>query len=142
MRRSVTLFAAISGLMLLVLPASAAELIMFEQAGCPWCAAFNREIAPVYPMTWEGKRVSLRRVDINGPVPNDLSFILVERVTPVFVLTNAGQEIGRIRGYPGEDHFWGLLDGLIARLNRIGNDNIHAGYEGKPVGTAISSSRN
>jgi hypothetical protein len=115
---------------------------MFEQAGCPWCAAFNREIAPVYPMTWEGKRVRLRRVDINGPVPDDLNFIQVERVTPVFVLTDGRQEIGRIRGYPGEDHFWGLLDGLIARLNRIGHDSIHASYEGKPDGTAISSRRN
>jgi hypothetical protein len=41
----------------------------------------------------------------------------VERMTPVFVLVDGGREIGRIRGYPGEDHFWGLLGELMARLD-------------------------
>jgi hypothetical protein len=36
--------------------ARAAELIMFEQAGCAWCGAFNREIGPIYPNTVEGQR--------------------------------------------------------------------------------------
>jgi hypothetical protein len=27
-----------------------------------------------------------------------------------------GREIGRIRGYPGEDFFWGLLGDLIGRI--------------------------
>jgi hypothetical protein len=36
--------------------ARAAELVMFEQAGCAWCEAFNREIAPVYGKTQEGAR--------------------------------------------------------------------------------------
>ena len=39
-----------------------------------------------------------------------------ERFTPVFVLIDNGREIGRIRGYPGEDHFWGLLGTLLAKL--------------------------
>ena len=33
-----------------------------------------------------------------------------------FVLMHNGAEIGRILGYPGEDHFWGLLQQLLQRL--------------------------
>ena len=97
--------------------ASAAELVMFEQAGCGWCETFDREIAPIYHKTAEGQRAPLRRVDIDQPVPQDLAFIAVERLAPVFVLVNNGREIGRIRGYPGEDHFWGLLGALIKKLD-------------------------
>lgn len=97
--------------------ARAAELVMFEEAGCPWCRIFDRDIAPVYGKTDEGRRAPLRRVDIRRSVPADLAFIEVERLTPLFVLVDKGREIGRIRGYPGEDHFWGLLGVLIKKLN-------------------------
>jgi thioredoxin-related protein len=97
-------------------PAGAAELIMFEQAGCPWCEVFDREIAPVYAKTDEGRVAPLRRIDIDSPLPADLSFIKVERLTPLFVLVDNGREIGRIRGYPGDLHFWGLLDALISQI--------------------------
>lgn len=95
----------------------AAELVMFEQAGCAWCESFNREIAPVYGKTDEGRRAPLRRIDIANPVPKEFSFIDVEKLTPLFVLVDNGREIGRIRGYPGEDNFWGLLGALIKKLN-------------------------
>jgi len=97
--------------------ARAAELVMFEQAGCAWCEAFDREIAPIYPKTAEGARIPLRRVDIAAALPSDLAFIAVERLTPLFVLVENGREIGRIRGYPGEEHFWGLLGVLIKTLD-------------------------
>ena len=97
--------------------ARAAELVMFEQAGCAWCEVFDREIAPIYPKTAEGARTPLRRVDIAAALPSDLAFIAVERLTPLFVLVENGREIGRIRGYPGEDHFWGLLGVLIKMLD-------------------------
>jgi hypothetical protein len=93
--------------------ASAAELVMFERAGCPYCAQFDREIGPIYDKTDEGKAAPLRRVDIHAPIPPDLRSVTVERITPVFVLVDHGREIGRIRGYPGEDNFWGLLAGMI-----------------------------
>ena len=99
--------------------ARAAELIMFEQAGCAWCETFDREIAPIYPKTAEGRRAPLRRVNIDHPVPSDLAFVEVERLAPVFVLVHNGQEIGRIRGYPGEDHFWGLLGALMKKLDAV-----------------------
>jgi len=99
--------------------ASAAELIMFEQAGCAWCEAFDREIAPIYPKPEEGQRAPLRRVNIDRPLPPDLAFIDVERLAPLFVLVDKGQEIGRIRGYPGEEHFWGLLGVMMKKLDSI-----------------------
>lgn len=98
-------------------PANAAELVMIEQAGCVWCAAFDREIAPVYPKTDEGKRAPLRRVDIDHALPSDLAFLQVERLTPLFILVDNGREIGRIRGYPGDDNFWGLLGVLMKQLD-------------------------
>lgn len=105
-------------LVLLLAPAArAAELVVFEQKGCSWCQRFDREIAPAYPKTTEGKRAPLRRVDIAKPVPEDLGFIVRERFTPVFVLVENGAEFGRIRGYPGETFFWGLLANLIERLD-------------------------
>ncbi len=104
-------------------PVLAAELVMFEQRGCPWCQAFDREIASLYPKTPEGKQAPLRKVDIAEPLPDDLRFVVVERFTPVFVLVDRGREIGRIRGYAGEDHFWGSLSLLIKRLDAAPQHN-------------------
>ena len=115
--------AALFGAMFLALTVSnarAAELVMFEQAGCAWCEAFDREIAPIYRKTEEGRRAPLRRVDIARKLPSDLAFLDVERLTPLFVLVDRGREIGRIRGYPGEDHFWGLLGVLMKKLDAAG----------------------
>lgn len=111
-------FLAACLLLLLLAPAHAAELVMFTQKGCVWCARFDHEIAPAYDKTDEGKRAPLRRLDIAAPVPPDLDFIQRERFTPVFVLVDQGHEIGRIRGYPGDIFFWGLLANLIERMDR------------------------
>src|SRR5437660_6159866 len=92
--------------LLLAPSAGAAELVMFEQKGCVWCQKFDREIAPAYDKTTEGKRAPLRRLDIAQAAPPELSFIKRERFTPVFVLIDEGREIGRIRGYPGDTFFW------------------------------------
>ena len=115
--------AALFGAMFIALSLSnarAAELVMFEQAGCAWCEAFDREIAPIYGKTEEGLRAPLRRVDTSLGAPPDLAFIETERLTPLFVLVDQSREIGRIRGYPGEDHFWGLLGVLMKKLDASG----------------------
>lgn len=98
------------------LSATAAELIMYEQAGCAWCKRFNEEIAPAWPNTEQGKRAPLRRVDIHQPAPADLANVVVERFTPTFVLVDDGEEIGRLRGYPGDAFFWHLIDEMMAKL--------------------------
>jgi len=61
--------------------------------------------------------VPLRRVDTEQPRPADLTFIDADRLTPLFELVDRGREIGRIRGYPGEDFFWGMLDQLMKKLD-------------------------
>lgn len=96
--------------------AGAAELLVFEQPGCPWCARFEAEIAPAWPKTAEGRQAPLRRVDITRPWPDDLKDLRHDRVTPTFVLVEGGREIGRIRGYPGDEFFWPLVDELLSRL--------------------------
>jgi len=96
----------------------AAELIMFEQTGCPWCAKWEKEIGTIYPKTNEGKLAPLRHVDIHAPIPNDLKFLAIERFTPTFVLIENGAEIGRIRGYAGDEFFWYLLDDLVTQLQK------------------------
>src|SRR5262249_22563407 len=98
--------------------ASAAELVMFSRVGCPYCAQFDSEIAPIYEKSDEGKVAPLRRVDIYAPIPPDLAAVTVERITPVFLLVDKGRAIGRIRGYPGEDNCWGLLAGMLGDLAR------------------------
>ena len=113
--------AALLALLCIVLTVPAAraaevEMLMLEQPGCVWCARFNKEIAPAWPNTEEGKRAPLRRVDITLPWPEDLKAVTPERFTPTFVLMQNGKEIGRIRGYPGDQFFWYLAGELIGKL--------------------------
>ena len=105
-------------IVLTALPVRAAEveMLMLEQPGCVWCARFNKEIAPAWPNTDEGRRAPLRRIDITQPWPDDLKGIATERFTPTFVLVQNGKEIGRIRGYPGDQFFWYLAGELIGKL--------------------------
>ncbi len=97
-------------------PARAAELVMLEQAGCAWCIRWHKEIGPIYSKTPEGQAAPLRPVDIHKPMPDDLAFIQPERFTPTFVLVDDGKEIGRMRGYAGDEFFWFLLGEMIAKL--------------------------
>ena len=95
---------------------NAAELIMLEEDGCPWCELWRKEVGVIYAKTDEGKIAPVREVDINDPLPDDLKFLTKGKYTPTFILIENGKEYGRIRGYPGESFFWGLLAVLIERL--------------------------
>jgi hypothetical protein len=105
--------------------ASAAELYMFRRAGCPWCAAWDREIGPAYDKTEIGRRAPLRMVDIYGERP---PIALKGRIiyTPTFVLVEKGREVGRIEGYPGNQFFWGLVEGLVQQLPPEGAGDLSA----------------
>lgn len=102
-------------------PAAAAlrELVMFVRPGCPWCERWDRDIAPIYPRTAEGRAAPLRRVDLSA-AGAEAWLAAPVRYTPTFVLRaahreRAQQEHGRITGYAGEDAFWGILGSLLAR---------------------------
>lgn len=104
---------------LLTTLASAAQLVMFEERGCPWCAAFRREVLPIYDKTDEAKVAPLRRVDVMQPRPDDLKHIRGIVYSPTFVLLDDdGREVGRIEGYPGFDTFWERLDMLLQKLKK------------------------
>ncbi len=108
--------------LLMPLAASAAELVMVEQQGCYWCTAWDKQIAPIYPKTAEGRFAPLRRVDIDA-VPETLSLTSRLAYTPTFLLVEQDREIARLEGYPGEDFFWGLLEQMLQS---------HTEYEGMP----------
>ncbi|WP_187969823.1 transcriptional regulator [Aquibium microcysteis] len=105
-----------AGILALSARAQAAELLMLEQPGCVWCAQFDAQIAPAWPKTPEGRLAPLRRVDITRPWPSDLAGVAKERFTPTFVLMDDGREIGRIRGYVGDEFFWYRIGELLALL--------------------------
>lgn len=109
------LFRALATILLLApLPARAeVELVMGEEAGCIWCARWNAEVAPDYPLTAEGRAAPLRRIDIRGPVPDDLELDGRIRFTPTFILVHDGREIARREGYPGEEFFWPVLGMML-----------------------------
>jgi hypothetical protein len=104
------------GLSAALYPVVAAELIMLERPGCAWCARWNREIAPIYPLTEEGRRAPLRRVDVTAPWPADLGNIEGDFYTPTFIVVEDGTEVARLRGYPGDNFFWPLLGEMLSKL--------------------------
>lgn len=106
-------------------PAKAAELVMFETAGCPWCVLWKRDIAPKYPKTDEGKAAPLRLVEMRAPRPADLAGIAPVKAAPTFVLVHDGREVGRIIGFPGEDFFWPMLAQLLEKVPREGDKAVN-----------------
>jgi len=98
---------------LTALPALAVELVMVEQPGCAYCAAWDKSIAPIYPKTAIGGFAPLRRADLHDGAPEGVSYAYPARFTPTFILIDdEGAELGRIEGFPGEDFFWAVLEKL------------------------------
>ncbi len=83
--------------------AEAAELVMVEEAGCLWCARFNREVGPIYSKTAEAAIAPLRRIDIRAERPDDVAFAAPLRITPTFVLVEEGRELSAHRGVSGRE---------------------------------------
>ncbi len=97
--------------------AVAAELVMFESPECEWCEAWHEDVGIIYSKTEEAKKIPLFRMDIDAPRSGALSKIRPVMYTPTFVVMDKGSEIGRIMGYPGEDHFWGMLGEIVAKID-------------------------
>ncbi|CUH77829.1 hypothetical protein SAMN04488093_107201 [Tropicibacter naphthalenivorans] len=103
-----------SGL-LVATPSTADEirLIMVEQPGCAYCAAWDDQIAPAYPNTAEGRFAPLDRADLHMGPPAGVTYARRVNFTPTFILIDGGVEIARIEGYPGEDFFWPIFTKLL-----------------------------
>ena len=61
----VIVWAAVLAGAFFALQVRAAELIMFNQAYCEWCEAWEQDIGVIYDKTEEGKRAPVRRVMIS-----------------------------------------------------------------------------
>lgn len=113
-RRSVILSLVATALLTSgVARAATVELFMFERDGCPYCAQFNREVAPGYGKSPEGQIAPLHRIDWKAILPAGISIDKPITATPTFVLVKDGKEAGRITGYPGADFFYWLLTGVF-----------------------------
>lgn len=93
--------------------ADALRLMMIEQPGCHYCARWDAEIAPQYPLTDEGRTAPLVRTDLRAALPDGVTLDRPAAFTPTFVLLRDGHEAGRLEGYPGTDFFWPLLQDMI-----------------------------
>lgn len=112
------LFLTVAMLLAVAPAASAAELLMFEEQGCPWCKRWHADVGVAYPKTPEGRRAPLRQIDIVQTSRAGVTLASPVVYSPTFVLVENGREIGRITGYPGADFFWGLLGELLAKLDK------------------------
>ncbi|MBB4265704.1 thioredoxin family protein [Roseospira visakhapatnamensis] len=99
--------------------ARAAELVMFESAGCSWCKQWHADLGSIYPKTAESRMAPLRRVNLHDPWPTDLKAVRGVSFTPTFVLVHDGAEVGRITGYAGDEFFWFQLGSLLEKLPKI-----------------------
>jgi len=116
---------SLSGIFLLVAAllcptaSPAAELLMYERAGCVWCARWDRDVGPVYDKTDEAKLLPLRRIDLDRPAGGDVALSAPVHFTPTFVVSDHGREVGRITGYINDDAFWGLLGALVSKIEPL-----------------------
>ncbi len=104
---------ASAGLALAKDPAQDVRLVMVEQPGCAYCAAWDDEIGPAYPNTSEGEFAPLMRVDLHVGPPDGIKYARRVNFTPTFILLEGNNEVARIEGYPGEDFFWPILAKLL-----------------------------
>ena len=89
------------------------ELLMFERAGCVYCARWDQEVGPAYPLTPQGKQAPLRKVSLDNGQPKELVLDMPVRYSPTFVLLKDGREAGRITGYMSDAMFWGIFAKML-----------------------------
>jgi hypothetical protein len=101
---------------LLPVAARAAELVMFDSAGCIYCQRWERAVGSVYDKTAEAKILPLRRIDVSRQSSSGVTLSEPVHYTPTFVVVDQGREVGRIEGFSSDDQFWGLLDGIATKI--------------------------
>ncbi len=109
-----------------------AVLVMISDPGCPYCARWEREVAPGYVASDDGKLAPLVRRDRHD---RDIAFIPRVVFSPTFVMLVHGREVGRIVGYGGADLFWMQLAALMedVRVALRRSEVITPRYAARPV---------
>lgn len=121
----ITMLAA--ALVLPLAPASAAELIMYRRDGCPYCAAWDREVGPGYNNSQFGKVAPVQMADVHG-ARQQVALKSPIIFTPTFVLVDEGREVGRIEGYSSNDFFYGMIARLIGQLPPAARSGLSASH--------------
>lgn len=95
-------------------------LLVVETESCTWCKRFRREMAQPYEHSKLAIRAPLRYVPLQGLKATDYRLASHVQTVPTFVLLDkSGQEVGRVKGYPGGgDRFFSAIDGLMAKVDR------------------------
>jgi len=106
-------------LILATLPVKAGELVMFETEGCPFCAAWNKEIGQHYGQSDMASLLPLKRLDLRAARPPGYEKIAEVKISPTFVVLACGAEAERILGYRDPGTFWDLMDMAAAKVKRI-----------------------
>ena len=96
--------------------ATATELVMLEKEGCTWREKWNGEVGVIDNKTRHLKADALHCDGWTFTKLCRLIFPAEGGYTPTIIDIDKGREIGRIRGYPGEDFFWGPLGKMLERL--------------------------
>jgi hypothetical protein len=118
MTRCLHILTALALLVLTALPAGAAELIMFDRKGCPWCAKWHAEIGvDGYAAAPEARSAPLKVQLLGQPMPGYIKKLMPIVGTPTFVLVDNGMEIDRFEGYPSKGVFFGRLQLALDKLS-------------------------
>lgn len=88
-------------------------LLMIDSPHCPWCEAFDDEIGMIYSQTEEGRLFPLKKIDFYAQIPAIYDIAHQPTLTPTFIVIDDFKEIGRIKGYPGEELFWWRLSEFV-----------------------------
>lgn len=107
----------VAGLVLMTITPSAiaaggVRLIMVEQDGCRYCIEWDREIAPKYPKSAEGRFAPLQRAKRGDATLKTFNPVIY---TPTFLVVRNGEEVGRVTGYAGQMFFYEELDEQLAK---------------------------
>lgn len=92
--------------------AGGVRLIMVEQDGCRYCIEWDREIAPKYPKSAEGRFAPLQRAKRGDAALKKFNPVIY---TPTFLVVRNGEEVGRVTGYAGKMFFYEELDEQLAK---------------------------
>jgi thioredoxin-like negative regulator of GroEL len=125
MRRLLAAAAAASALLLVSPPSDAkrdaieqatpaAEVIVFEMAGCHHCVAFRDNLGARYLASTLQRAAPMRFVDIDKSDPASYPLATELRMLPTIVLIKNGREIDRLEGYPVPEIMFAMVKDALA----------------------------
>ena len=104
--------------------AQAAELVMFEQAGCVYCQRWERDVGSLYEKTDEARVLPLRRVDIQQQKMSGIALASPVRFTPTFVVADNGRDLTACYGGDQVDQALQLFLFAAFRFTQIAGNGL------------------